>query len=356
MKTNIFTFILLLVLMGTGLTLAQNRPLENDEVYSQKTGVQGLSFLGIFQGKVGEGNNSPLFYTAQKIFCGLSGFRLDEHWQSREEICGPNAQMMLRVLPCLYMSLALCLIFYFFARNDNLWIGTLALLLALTSPMIWLYWAWARPYGLWVLLTTAQILLYLDISKQPGPSPRALRALGIVHVLLSITALFGMVQAVIAAVLIRKRVFWLVALPLMLGLFYALRAPRFPFFIAHPAAYLIYDNFAVERLVFIGICAAWMAKRLAGLFKYLIIFLAIPLLVIGYYTIKNAPGTHAFLISPGYFIFLTPLSVIAVMLLWKNMWDNTSNPWMRFNLIQAMAGILLLGGIRTYIAVQRFLI
>ena len=50
---------------------AADRPLENDELYSQTSSIDHQTYLSMLSAKIEEGNNTPLFYALQKtIFNG----------------------------------------------------------------------------------------------------------------------------------------------------------------------------------------------------------------------------------------------------------------------------------------------
>ena len=364
--------ILLALFLWIGMALAQHNPLENDEVYSQ-IDLQNLSWIDIFKGKINEGNNSPLFYAAQKIFSSLLRCKVDIALNGKD-ICDPRGQIILRILPDLYMSLSLCLIFYFFSRTYNIWIGILALLLALTSPMIWLFWSLARPYGLLVLLTIVQLLLFIHISNQSKNGNRPWYGLCLTHLALCLTSIFGALQVVLAVLCLHKEIrmankklFWPLLIPSLIAVFYFLRAPKYTFSVPLGALNLIFDNFAVERLIFFSVCAIWMTylykkhtQNMAmplKLFQFSFLFLAIAPLILAYYTLTNAHIKFLqFQISSRYFIFLTPLSVITTAFFWTHLWDKyKSHPWIRLHLIQGISGLLILGGIRTYVILQRLL-
>ncbi len=355
MTVKILALCVFLACTGIGFCLAQKNPLENDEIYSQKSSLQNLGFVDILKGKIDEGNNSPLFYLLQKSFFKFKGFWLEESFQVEQDICNPDAQTIMRTLPVLFMSAAVALIFYFFAARFGLGAGMLALALTLTSPMIWLYWAQARPYGLWVLLGCAQLLLLIDVVGLSRTSARSWAWLALVHVLLCLTTSFGMVQVVIAMVFVwrmvpRQDLVWLLAVPMALGLFYFMHAPRYPFHVTSPTD-LIYDNFPLDRLLLLAAAACGVKNHLK-LLRIAGALLLVAATIIAYYlTIKGAAG---FELSSRYFIFLTPPAIILVLFFWWEFWRRYARQWWpRVYLLEVLAAVLVFGALRTYIVWQR---
>ena len=353
------TLAIFLLCLCAGLHLARHNPLENDEIYSQLYGIERLSFGEILTGKIAEGNNSPLFYLSQKTFFALTRFHLNNSWVPGDSMCDLHAQTIMRFLPIVYMSAALCLLWYFFARRYGWTAGGLALLLGLASPMVWPYWAQARPYSLWTLLTTCQLLLFL--SGLEKPSQQKERWLLCVHGCLCLTTAFGLIQTIIVTALLRPRNAWQAGVPLLLGLFYAWRAPHYEFHVGQ-AGQLILENFSLIRLAAAVLCAAgifYLNRQTRAQWpqvKFLwavTIFLLVPVFIIGYYQDLNVPSNVGFGLSSRYFIFLTPLATISFLVVWQNLWQRSANAWIKIVLIEIMAGALIFDGMQTWVVLQR---
>ncbi len=345
------SIILFALCLIVGLRLAAHNPLENDEIYSQLHSIEGLSYGQILAGQVPEGNNCPLFYSLQKTFLNALRFTLPGPWEPEQNICDDRAQIVMRILPIVCMAGAMALMWNFFARRSII-AAILAVLLGLTSPLIWTYWAQARPYSLWMLLTTAQLIFLLD--NQP-------RRLLVVHWLLCLTTSFGLVQAVLAAVLMRKRRFWPLVAPAAAGLFYLLHAPHYPFRVPVTAP-LIFENFSLIRLLVLAGCAVLLwrlnayrtgAAACTGLLGLTVVLLLLSSLIIGYYVHQHVPGTLGFELSSRYFMFLTPVGIFALLCTWHTAWQNTDNVWLKINLAQLLAGVLILDGMRAFVVAQR---
>lgn len=221
--------VLFVVLFAFGLLLAQLKPLWNDELYSQVYSVEKMSYAQILLGQVPEGNNSPLFYLLQKAVCDVAHFQLPFVWEKQWNIGQPQAQMILRLMPNFFMSLALAVIFYMIAVEYSWLAGGYAFVTALASSAVWVYWAEARPYALWFALTTLQILCFVRFIRHPKTRQLMRRFLIGIHFLLSITAVFGAVQVFIVSWLLflfyeKKLTHYvlLLFLPLALGFYYFL--------------------------------------------------------------------------------------------------------------------------------------
>ena len=209
MRNIVLTALLFIVCSCIGVTLARHNPIENDESYSQHESIQHLSYLDILKGQVNEGNNCPLFYSAQKLFGQLAHFQLRTAWVMEQYVCEDNAQIKMRLLPILFMSAGISLCFYYFLTRYTIVAAVIAAALFLTTPITWLYWAQDRPYGLWILLTCAQTILLCEYFIFTNKSPFFWRSLTLTHWLLCLCSGFGLIQTLLAIVLIRKR--WLSA-------------------------------------------------------------------------------------------------------------------------------------------------
>src|SRR3989339_191913 len=140
-----------------GFSLALKKPLWNDEIYSQTSSVEGMSWAQIWTGRIREGNNSPAFYSVQKIVCGIFDYKSNDLWKNDDV----PARLILRIAPVVCMSLGLALIVWFFGAYYALSGMMIAFIVGVSSYMVWYYWAEARPYAMMFLATTVQALLIL---------------------------------------------------------------------------------------------------------------------------------------------------------------------------------------------------
>lgn len=339
--------LLFAILFLVGILLSQRKPLWNDELYTQKESVERPSYAEILSGRLPEGNNFPLFYLIQKIICGVSGYRLGDQWHSEWQLSEPRGQVILRISADIFMSLSLALIFYYFAGQFSLTAGVYALLVALSSQMVWGYWAEARPYALWFFLTTVQLLLILGKNN--------LRALLVVNFLLALTVSFGVLQIFLisALLLLEKRCGWkkcsaIFVLPLLVFMFYFIQSPRFRFHLpADPLQQLILPNFPFEWLAITVLYFIFNKDR-----RYWIVLMGMLssaagiILLIAWMSPKH--GEVAFEISSRYFIYLVPAGIIGITLFsirWVQMFKG--QPWMFANTVIVLAGLLMMRFLKT---------
>ena len=352
-------------LMAAGMTLACHKPLWNDELYSQISSVQGISYADMLGGKISEGNNCPLFYAMQKILCGVVHYRLPA-WKGGN-VEDAYAQVLLRVNSMVSMSLAAVVIFYFFARLAGLMPGIYAALLFCASFVVWAYIAEARPYALWVLLTVLQTLALFHVLRSDEKSSRGLRGLAVVHWLLSLSSIFGTVQAVLACcVLCMRRGMrplrqWtgVLLVPLVAGFFYYWHAPKYPFRVGD-VTNLIVMNVSLERLLFLGVYVLfvllyppWRRQMPRSAQDHILVFFAGLLLmsvtVIFFYKLREMPGHQGFEIANRYFMNLAPVSALAAALAMARALESfRHDAWVRLNVHLAVGGFIIIEGLRAY--------
>ena len=176
-------FALLLII---GFSLSAHKVLWLDELYTQQTAIDANSLKGILSHTFPDGNKNPLFYVIQKGACKAFSYRLPvyfpQYFYSTRDV---PSQVILRIPSNFYMSLALALIFYFFTRFFSFYAAIYALCVALVTPMVWFYWVEARPYSLWFLLTSIQLLLLCCTTI--APKIKNVRGLFWTHILLALT-------------------------------------------------------------------------------------------------------------------------------------------------------------------------
>ena len=267
MKNNFFpkiiSFVLFVALLATGFHIAKHKPLWNDEVYSQIASIEQMSVLGIISAKIPrtEGNNFPLFYLLQKGICRIGQYQLPDAWKGEGSLRDPYAQVFLRIMPVVCISLSIVLIFFYFSSCYSWWSGWYGLILALSSFMIWAHWAESRPYALWVFLTTLQSLLFLSFLKNESSRKTIVRGLIFVHLLLSLTIIFGLAQIVFVSLLLWlggerqwKKYLLLTLLPIGLSLFYyANSKANFKLFLPQNPLHLIELNVTKDQIIIFAI-------------------------------------------------------------------------------------------------------
>ena len=384
-----------LVSLMTGFILAAHKPLWNDELYTQERSIEGISYAKILAGQIDEGNACPLFYVIQKGVCDLLRYRLPFAWEGQWFIHDLKAQLILRAAPNIYISLTLTLIFYFFTCYYSWRAGGYALVVALSSMSVWGYWAEARPYGLWILLTSAQALILLRIMRPPPLSPRMGRWLTGIHLLLALTTVLGVPQILIGSLLvwffkvregqgqesagvpqriaILRNYIFLTILPVCLSLFYYVRAPKYKFwFLGSPMA-LIFENVPWDRMwifcvyIIFFISLPFLQKRYkmgtrnpgvplegGGYLVFLILKILSALALLGWLVFKDEGGPQGFALSSRYFVYLAPVEVIGVTVFSLSLFRAfRGKTWARVNLIIFLGGLLILRLLKTYMGIYQ---
>ena len=364
------SIILFLILCGIGALLSLHKPLWYDELYGQLSSVEQHSYAQLILGDLqGEGNNCPLFFLVQKGFTNLIHYRAPFLWNNEFSIYEPKSQIILRFMPFVFLSLGIVLIFYFFSRYYSLWAGIYALLLSLASPLVWAYWAEARPYSLWFLLSVIQSLLLIKLLRDQDQ--KALKWLIPTHFLLALTTLFGILQIISAAILLWifdkrhwKQHLCLTFLPMIIAGFYSLQAFLQPdkthiiYFFFHPWWMLLMSNFPLERLgglvIYIAIVLYAQIKRISLaqqnmegksylLFFFLMIIAAA--MIMSWFTLHSTSQPTSFPVPNRYFIFLTPVGIIISTLILIDIvkWMQGKR-WILANILIIVLGTLLVQG------------
>lgn len=350
-----------LVLLSIGFNLARHKPLWTDEIYSQTVSISRFSYLDIFLGRVKEGNTCPLFYLMQKVICAPTP---DQRPSSGLESWDQHAQFQLRISPVFFMSAAMVAIFYWFARYYSLPVGIYALGICLSSPMVWSYWAEARPYALWFFLTTLQSLLFLSILRQERLNARLWRGLAVSHWLLALTVItsMGQILAVSALLWVFKERSWkrylsLTALPLMICLYYYGRSSLSPLWVPNDFMRLIYPSVSAQQMglfvvytVFLVVSflrakAAQKSLFVAseagrfGVLTALMLIVAFAYLV--FYKCQETPAQRGHELPVRQFIFLTPVGIMATTLFSLQLLQAVKNhAWIRINVALALGGLM----------------
>ena len=356
-----------------GFWLAKHKPVWNDEIFTQLSTVEKPSYVEILKLDFEEGNACPLFYLLQKAITDTAGYRFPQQWQGEWSIKDLRSQMVLRIGPNLFSALTIALIFYFFARSYSLAAGGYALLITLSSFMIWAYWVEARPYSIWTFLTTAQCLLFLVLLKGKGENRRAWQWLLLTHVLLSFTVVISIVQVFLVSLALWlfkerrwQRYVGLTLLPAAVSVFYYFHSPQYHFVFSNTISQLIGASLPKDRmliLVLYPLFLGWYYWRDKGkvsvsdgfwregtsflFLSALMVLSAIAVLLkLKMSVVEGRPG---FQVSNRYLIYLTPVGIIGVTLFSIHILRAfQKNKWAKLILILVFAGLLLLRAMRTY--------
>src|ERR1700744_1945894 len=121
-QTGLYSSILLFIaLFLAGLNLSMHKLLWIDETFTQHVSVDQSSYLDILTLRIPDGNKAPLFYLLQKINSNLFSFHYpDRESETSFDVSDVRSQIIVRLPANICMSLALSLIFYFFARYFSL--------------------------------------------------------------------------------------------------------------------------------------------------------------------------------------------------------------------------------------------
>jgi len=373
-KINLITSALVFIAcMSFGIVQSAHKETWGDEVYSQQKSVNNLTYLEMIQGKIPEGNNSPLFYMIQKVIIDTSIFETPKDHRQGHIFQKQKVRVLLRFGSVIFMSLSAALVFYYFSNLSSLWLGILSLFIFFSSYMTWVFFVEARHYALWFCLTTIQSLLFLNIWESKTLSQRHLYQLASIHLLLSLTVILSMAQIFVISGLVlflskyqwKKQIF-LTLIPLAISMFYYLNAPKFSFqFVNLTPEQLIRDCFSRDRfyilsifLFFFAIYCVQMKTGLPKLFKdkailkggpYFIFTVAMicsAILIIALF--KHYDHGEGFAISSRYFIFLTPISIISTTLIIYVMIKSLSPvKWIQWPVLFGMGHLIYFRFIKT---------
>lgn len=364
---RIFPFAVLIFLMclGIGFWIAANKYVWNDEYYSVTNSTLKRTYVEILQGRVDEGNNSPLFYITEKVLCDLTHYKAPQAWvegdRSYDEF---YSRIFLRIIPVIFMSLAIAIIFWYFATYYSAWTGVYALFVTLSSYMVWSYWAEARPYAMWFFLTTVQSLIFITLLKK-GFNWGLMAWMTITYYFLSLTVVFGAAQIAISAILLgifldRRWYKYLpgAIIPIGICIFYYSTAPKYEFWFLNTPIELFMANIPKDRLILLTVLggfALWMnrtSKEIMGYFSFTVMMMMAVTAVLCIFKYNESVIHQGFSISNRYFIHLSAVGIIALTLLTHSCVQGIKNPL--FKKIVVMGFVLLLGWrlLKTYQLLQ----
>ena len=366
-KTYFIFLLFFILLLLTGFSLAVQKPLWGDEIFTQVDIIhQSYSNLLLVNYPESGNSNAPLFYILQKAFCDLFHFDIPQEWLSKTPLLSEtSANIFLRILPVIWMSLAFLVILIYFSYRFNLLFGMLGLFLALSSPILWTHWAEARPYGLWVLLTCLQMTIFIQLLEEKTLSFKKIIGLGAVHLALSLTCTLSIIQIVtVSLLLLFKKYRWyqyLFLLGLPSGIVYFYR-PHLPFndLLFIPSVGQIFNSALSGELITILFFYPLMLvlyylqnKKAApqifvddSILKSSPFFLAIFILILEACSFLSYLRWHAAginqIMMPRHVIFLAPVGVIAVTYLLGCLWQSLSKClWLKIPVFAVIAVLLL---------------
>ena len=360
------SLLLVFILQTLGFSLTAPKPLWRDELNTQ-TYTLNESYADILLGKSEmEGNRAPFFYLQQKIFCAIFHFQTPQPWlEGHWEHVDPFANIFLRILPVFWMSAFFLLVFLYFSLRFNIFLGLLGLLAGLTSLSLWLYWAEARPYGLWVLLTGLQMILFLEILHEKTASYKKWLCLSFVNIFLSLTCVLSFLQiGIVCAMLLFKERRWHqyilpLAIPMLFIYYYRPHAPSNDIIFIMTVPQLFFSTLPSNQLfVFLFypllIGASYLQRKkillktfhnddIIAAFPF---FLSILLLIIATVLFLAQLQSHATgkgqYIVPRHIIFLVPVIIIGITYLAGLLWQNLKSYfWIKLLALIVIAGLLL---------------
>jgi len=278
------------------------------------------------------------------------------------------------------MALSVVLIFYYFCRRYSCLAGVYSVAVSLSSFMVWSYWAEARPYALWVFLTTAQLLIFLEMVRKGRESKSGWMALTAVHMLLSLSVPISIIQIAIVSLLLWvivdrnwKKYILSFAVPMAAGLAYYALAPKYKFWFQEGPWALVNASIPKDRfLIFFIFTLYYSLSRLQlkrGIFKKFSInvlsederrgleayFWLTALMISGSFLMllkmkfDASPTLQGFQISNRYFISLVPVGIIATTLFSVFLVKGAKNRFIRWLVLLFLAALLV---IRIYRTVQ----
>jgi len=375
------SLLILLACLGIGLAIALRKPLWGDEVLSLNLIIHS-SYPVLLSHPIPEGNVCHFFYILQRLIFDVSGFTLPPQWEAGQwDFVYPYGWVIVRLNPVFFMSLSIVLIYYYFSRFYSKSAGWFSVFISLSSYMVWGYWAEARPYAVWFFLITAQLLLFLRVVDSRNFSRLTWIVLVIVHLFLSFTSILSVALIGIVSLLLwiyvdkdwRKYIL-LTVLPSSICLLYYLYSPKWQWRFESSPMELIGASISKDRFMIIFIFAValffnfWQKKIKAGrIFSDDSTRVGVPYLILTLLMILSAfaiifmlklgatTSREGFEIPGRYFIYLTPVGIIAIMLFSVQLWRAfQGRPRMLIIGTLAIGGLVLFRALRTFALAKGF--
>jgi len=358
MKMWWLSLLIFMALLMVGFCLSERKILWGDEIYTQR-GIDGHSYGDILTLHFLEGNRSPLFYIIQKTVSNVFSFRLTiqqtyEQWIIHDE----RSQVIMRISSNISMSLALAVIFYFFASRFSVWTGLYALVLALAMPMVWRFWVEARPYSLWFLLTTIQLCLaYLAITSKEISETRVPKGLLLTHLLLSLTTIGAMAQIIIVSLMVWRlgpyKKQWVLVLPAGIALFYFWAAPGYSAKVDalwSPLLEVVMpEHLIIYALYGFLLWRSFCQKKPVGNTFFFAIFLLFLTSAVSMLFIFSLKKTAQFGFYSRYLIYMVPLDIMMMTLASRDLMQwakKNTGGWINTGIL--LGGLLICRAVMTY--------
>jgi len=361
----VLTIILFILCLGVGFRLAWKQPMVNNEIFSQAQTIQKRSYGDIiiggypnvgersslfyfFQGilhrfniryeSMNEGNKSPLFIVLQKAFCDLINYHFPYDYFYEREIHDRKAQILLRIHPIIFMSLAITLIFFYFARSYSLWSGFFSVSIFLTFAWVWKYVVVARPYAMWTFLVVAQSFIFIDLIKERKYISRHWKCLTAIHIMMVLLFIATLPQVVIVSFLLWifiekdwKKYIGLTIIPLILTYYYYFMEKTYRLFapfdlinyclpwnqvicIATYGIFLIL-YYLQKKKGFMRVYREDVQLKEGSYLALTLLTILSAFMMAGIFALRPAPSSEPVQVVSGrYFIFLSPIATIAITL------------------------------------------
>jgi len=348
------TIVVFFIACWMGFSVALQKPLWGDEMYSEQTHIKACSYLKIISGTIGEGEKAPIYFCTQKLIDQIFSLNFPDH-VTGNLYKDKRAQIICRISAVL----AITLIFYYFTRTIGFWAGASGLLIILSTFMVWAYWAEDRVYPFWFLGTTIQALVVLWASQYKPKELTVLSWLLSANILLALmtpTCVLQIVAVMIWMFLTGFRkisdYFVVCAVPFGIVFFYyhQMQVVNGPlvFFFKFPWYKVFTANIPLERIVVLVIAGAYLCLRWLRLratqdhqgnlnclsFLYIICVAGAGLLL--EFKIKSGHNIAGWSMEGRYFIFLAPIGIIAMTFIFTRLMQLTRSWKIKTALVLAL--------------------
>lgn len=379
MKEKIFILVMSVVLfilcLNIGSWLSQKKPVWNDEIYTQVFTIDRLDSWGILQMDFVEGNNNPLYYLIQEGISNALNYKFPFQWSEGDswEVADPRSQFVMRISTNVFMSLSIVLIFGYFAFHYSLAVGVYSFFLCLATPTIWLYWAEARPYSLWILLTTLQLILLPQMLKREKNSYSWILFFGI-NLLLSLTVIISVFQIFFVGIVLFfsrhfkfRQLLLIIGIPLLVCLVYYFLSPtpiqRYQvgdlvelLSVSFPQGWFVFSCLfaalmGVQSFKKFKWCNSCKGMKSAewGLLGFCILMIICAFLLAGLIHFRWINSGGGLYLSNRYFTYLAPVGIMMMAIFsvyFLRMFKKGSWAW--FNGVMILGGFLILQLFKTY--------
>ena len=366
--------LVVLVCLWIGSRLSEKLLLWTDEIYTQVGIIEKNSYIDLVLLKSDETSRSPLFYLIQKTICDITNFHFPFEWKQERFVKDVYSQRIMRFSSNVFMSLTIGLIFLYFAFYYSYSSGVLAILMTLSSYLVWSYWVEARPYSLWILLTVSQVFLFMEILKKSAYHKKLWLILGVVHIALSMTIFLSIMQILAVSVILWfcinkdwKSYWWITVWPVVLNLFFFFKTHNLGVNFVGTPQNMINLNFSLDRLIFVSLFAGILLfvkksyypvtfdkisyKELEyskPFFLFTFVMLAFGLIML--FILKMIENGLGSCVHMRHWLFLTPISIIATTLAFIHLGRMfRDKKLILFILFSGAAGILWLGFSKVYV-------